>query len=374
MNKILPLLYLLIHAYAAPAQTSDRPEKNIDSLIQHAIAIFMKDTSRVGVSAGVYHNGKTFTYSAGAIERGKQRKPASNTIYEIGSITKTLTGTLLAQAVADKKLKIDDDIRKYLEGSYPNLSYNGEPIKLFQLINHTSGLPFLLPDKKDLFQHPPDSIPYLITTIQSHYSKKQFFKDLHTVKLDTLPGVKFGYSNAGAQLLGYILENVYGMSYESLIKKYITIPEKMPDTKLAYSEKEKSKFAKGYNGKGRLMPYNPVMIGAAGAINSTIPDMLNYIKFHLNESNPAIRLSHAPTFGDINSFAIGLNWQMNKTSTGHRRIWQSGGSFGFASYCVLYPELNTGIVLLSNESDQTAQNALAEAANRIFEGITKDKQ
>lgn len=355
------------------ATTNNRLKESMDTLVQNSLEVFMNDTSRVGVSVGVFYNGRTYSYNYGSTEKGKNIKPTNNTVYEIGSITKTFTGILLAQAVADKKVKIDDDIRKYLEGNYPNLSYNGQPIKLFQLISHTSGLPFLLPDRKDLFEHSQDSIQSFITTIQSHYTKEEFLEDLHAVKLDTLPGVRFSYSNAGAQLLSFILEKVYGMSYENLVKKYISIPEKMPNTKLTYSKSEMAKFAKGYNEKGMLMPYNSVMIVAAGKINSTVPDMLKYIKFHLNESNPVIKLSHATTFGDINSFAIGLNWQMNKTANGYRRIWQSGGSFGFASYCVVYPKLNIGIVLLSNEADRTAQSGLEEAAKRIFEGIIKAK-
>jgi CubicO group peptidase (beta-lactamase class C family) len=347
--------------------------ESMEMLVKRAIEVFMHDTSRIGVSVGVYNNGKTFTYNTGTIQKGKIIKPTNSTIYEIGSITKTFTGVLLAQAVVDKKVNMNDDIREYLQGNYPNLSYNGQPIKLFHLINHTSGLPFLLPDRKDIFQHSQDSISYFVTKIQSQYTPAKFLNDLHDVKLDTIPGTKFSYSNAGAQLLSFILERVYGASYENLVKKYITIPEKMPLTKLSYTKTETSKFAKGYNGKGMLMPYNPWMIGAAGKINSTVPDMLNYIKFHLNEKNPVIKLSHAPTFGDINYFAIGLNWQMNKTSDGHRRIWQSGGSFGFASYCVVYPELNIGIILLSNEADQTAQSGLQEAARKIFEGIVSDK-
>jgi len=380
MKKRIFVLFYLLLTFCGWTQTSktiltdNRIKGSINKVVQNSIKAFMNDTSRVGVSVGVYYNGKIFTYNYGSTEKEKSIKPSKNTIYEIGSITKTFTGTLLAQAVADKKMKLDDDIRKFLDSNYPNLAYNGHPIKLFQLINHTSGLPFLLPDRKDIFQHSQDSISYFVTAIQSHYTKEQFLKDLYDVKLDTLPGVKFSYSNAGAQLLSFILEKVYRMSYENLIKRYITIPEKMPNTKLNYSKNEMEKFAKGYNGKGILMPYNPSMIGAAGKINSTVPDMLHYIKFHLNESNPVIKLSHATTFGDINSFAIGLNWQMNKTSDGYRRIWQSGGSFGFASYCVVYPELNIGIVLLSNEADQTAQGGLEAAAKKIFEGIIKGKQ
>lgn len=379
MKQATFIFFYLILTFSATAQTlritptNNRLKESIDTLVENSATVFMNDTSRVGVSVGVYLNGKRYNYNYGSAKKGKKIKPTNNTIYEIGSITKTFTGILLAQAVIDKKVKIDDDIRKYLAGNYSNLSYNGQPIKLFQLINHTSGIPFLLPDRKDIFQHSPDSISYFVTAIQSHYTKEKFLKDLHEVKLDTLPGVRFSYSNAGAQLLSFILEKVYGMSYENLVKRYITIPNKMPDTKLTYSKNAMTKFAKGYNGKGMLMPYNPAMIGAAGKINSTVPDMLNYIKFHLDESNPVIKLSHAATFGDINSFAIGLNWQMNKTNDGYRRIWQSGGSFGFASYCVVYPELNIGIVLLSNEADRTAQSGLEEAAKIIFEGIINGK-
>ena len=370
MKRITLFLLALANVYSGVSQVIESQLKStIDSVVRKAANSFMKDTSRVGVSIGVFKDKKAFVYNFGYTEKNKIHDPTNNTIYEIGSITKTFTGILLAQAVVDKKVNIDDDIRKYLNGSYPNLEYNGHPIKLYELINHTSGLPFLLPDRPDIFQHSQDSIYYFVTEIQSHYTKEKFLKDLHFVKLDTLPGIKFSYSNAGAQLLSFILENIYKESYESLIRKYITIPNDMPNTKLSYSETESDNFAKGYSGKGLLMPYNPAMIGAAGKINSTIPDMLNYIKFNLRENNPVIKLSHTTTFGNIDNFAIGLNWQMNKTPEGHRRIWQSGGSFGFSSYCVIYPELNIGIVLLSNEADRTAQGGLEEAANNIFEAI-----
>jgi CubicO group peptidase (beta-lactamase class C family) len=90
-------------------------------------------------------------------------------------------------------------------------------------------------------------------------------------------------------------------------------------------------------------------------LHSSVSDMLKYIKFHPSESNEVIKLSHQTTWGDISKYASGLNWQMNKTSAGHRRIWQSGGSFGFSSYCVVFPELSMGIVLLSNEADGNTQ-------------------
>ncbi|HEY5371822.1 MAG TPA: serine hydrolase domain-containing protein [Hanamia sp.] len=352
--------------------TDNRMRTGIDTIVQNAVIAFINDTSRVGLSVGVYKDGKIYTYNYGSLEKGKQKLPSNKSIYEIGSITKTFTGTLLAQAVLDKKVKIDDDIRKYIDGSYPNLEYQGQPIRLFHLINHMSGLPFFLPNKPEIFQNANyDSLPFTICHIQKQYSRLNFFEDLHKVKLDTVPGFNFHYSNAGAQLLGYILERLYKMPYDKLLEKYISAPLSMKSTSPFYSKNELGNLAKGYNNKGNIMPYNPIQLEAAGGIYSTVADMLKYVRFHLNENNKIVALSHKITWGNIKDFGIGLNWQEKKVSDGNRKIWQSGGTFGFSSYCVIYPELNTGIVILTNEADQTAQGGLEEAANKIFESINK---
>ena len=99
--------------------------------------------------------------------------------------------------------------------------------------------------------------------------------------------------------------------------------------------------------------------------------MLKYIKFHLDETNEIIAISHKPRWGNINDYATGLNWQEKLTPDGLKRIWQSGGTFGFSSYCALYPQLNFGIIILTNESDPNTQGELEEAAKVIFEAIKK---
>jgi serine-type D-Ala-D-Ala carboxypeptidase/endopeptidase len=113
------------------------------------------------------------------------------------------------------------------------------------------------------------------------------------------------------------------------------------------------------------MPYNPQILDAAGGIFSTTSDMLKYLKFHLNENNEVAALSHKVTMGEINNHAIGLNWQEQITSKKQKKIWQSGGTFGFSSYCVIYPEIKVGIVLLANESDPRAQGGLEGIAEEI---------
>jgi CubicO group peptidase (beta-lactamase class C family) len=77
------------------------------------------------------------------------------------------------------------------------------------------------------------------------------------------------------------------------------------------------------------------------------------------------------TTGKINDYAVGLNWQMKLNPQKKKMIWQSGGTFGFSSYCVAYPELNIALVLLTNESDRTAQGELEEIADKVYLKIAK---
>ena len=355
-------------------QTDNKQTENLDRIVHNSVNKFLSDSSRVGLSIGVYINGMEFFYNYGSIEKDKKILPTSGTIFEIGSISKTFTGTLLAQAVNDKKVKLDDDVRLYLDAKYPNLEYNGQPIKLFHLVSHISGLPPFLPDNPKLFDNPNfDILPFTITNIQKNYSKATFFEDLHKVKLDTIPGYNFHYSNSGAQLLKFILEKVYNKPFDKLLKDFITKPLKMSRTNSLYSKNNLKRLAKGYNGNGKLMPYNPQILDAAGGIFSTTSDMLQYLKFHLDEKNGIVALSHKVTTGDINEYAIGLNWQVQIVSKKYKKIWQSGGTFGFGSYCVVYPDQNIALVLLSNESDQTTQSGLEETADKIFEKLDLKK-
>jgi len=104
----------------------------------------------------------------------------------------------------------------------------------------------------------------------------------------------------------------------------------------------------------------------AASIASSTSDMLKYMAFQLNEKDPVVALSHQPTFGKIEDGAVALNWKVKITEDGRRSISHTGGSLGFSSYMVFYPDLNSGIVLLSNEADQGTQNELINLADKIM--------
>lgn len=376
MIKYCQLLLLIIGPFMGYAQnsipTDNVLETGLDTFVHQSVLPFISKASKVGISIGIYHHEKTYEYNYGSTQKDKQVLPTSKTIFEIGSISKTFTGTLLAQAVKDQKVKMNDDIRLYLDGSYPNLEYQGNPIRLFHLVSHISGLPFFMPDLPNLFKNANyDSLPFVITRIQQDYTREKFLADLHQVKLDTVPGYNFHYSNAGAQLLKFILEKVYNKSFDKILETYISRPLLMFNTNALFSKNNAKLLAKGYSEKGNLMPYNPQILDAAGGIFSTVTDMLSYLKFHLDENNEVVAMSHRVTTGNLKDHAIGLNWQEQMTTRKQKKIWQSGGTFGFSSYCVIYPDLKIAIVILTNESDQHAQAQIEEMAGKIFEKINR---
>ncbi|WP_020594707.1 serine hydrolase domain-containing protein [Spirosoma panaciterrae] len=380
MNVWLTSVFLLVTLVAEPvhpkrlpivvrlpekASTDNPLATSVDSLVEQAAQQFMRMPQAVGLSIGIVKDGQTFVYNYGTTERGRHQLPTSQTIYPIASITKTFTGSLLAQAVVEGKVKLDDDVRTYLTGNYPNLAYQGHPIRLVHLINHRSGLPFLLPNKPEAFTNTNTPASAVAMELMRPYSRADFYADLHQIKLDTVPGVAFKYSNTGAQLLGYILERVYGQSFEQLVQEKLAQPLSMTDTKITLTTSAQTRMAKGYDCEGILMPDSPDELQAAGALKSTVADMLKYIQWHMAEQSLTTKLTHQPTWSNGRQYASGLNWQMLKSAE-NRVIWQDGNIPGFSSLCASYPEQHMGIVVFANECDRTTASRIKALTNQII--------
>ncbi len=362
MRRALPVVGMfmmnLVWAADAPA--------NVDAVVAKAAKAYMAVPQAVGLSIGVVHAGKAHRYHFGSVSKERVQAPNDQTIYPIASITKTFTGTLLAQAELDKKLRADDDVARHLGAGYANLAFDKQPVRLFHLLNHRSGLPFILPDRPEAapgFENDAVPFPHRIDAIMAASSRAEFYADLQRVKLTTAPGTRFDYSNAAAQLAGYILEGVYASNFETLVKQRIAAPLGMRDTFITPTKQQQTRMVFGYDENGVRQSYSSDKFQAAGALKSTLPDMVNYAKWHLAESNPAVRLSHQPTHTRDN-YSVGLNWQMLKGGT-RRVIWQDGADPGFGSLLVLHPESGTAIMLMVNQLDGDTLGRLRTLANGI---------
>ncbi|MGZ4037593.1 MAG: serine hydrolase, partial [Bacteroidia bacterium] len=223
---------------------SDNPKKTWwDLKVDSIVANFMLNADNCGLSIAVLNNNEASYYNYGVTKRGTSQVPSKSTIYEIGSVSKTFTGILLAKAVSDKKVNLTDDIRKYLPGEFSNLRYKDHYIQLQHLANHTSRIPRVPLDIEQQPSYDPSN-PY------KNYNKDMVYAYLRRISIDTIPGTKSEYSNLGMALLGIILENVYNKSYETLVKEFVTQPLKMEHTGIKLSDEELKQFATGYDANG----------------------------------------------------------------------------------------------------------------------------
>jgi len=351
--------------FQAQAPHSTQPSDEVAAIIFRSAEGFFKSAPKAaGVSIGVLKDGETYTYNYGTIEKGRKSLPSADTLYPIASITKTFTGTILAQAVIEKRVKLDDDVRKYLDGDYPNLEFQGHCIQLGYLVNHNSGLPFNLPDLPE--NRPPftPSASSATRTMLNNYTRKDFLADLHKVEIKTVPGEKFSYSNAAAVLLSIVLERVYAIPYEGIVKQKIASPLGMQDTTISLSDSQRKRLAKGYDENGAVVPGPADNLLGAGALKSTVADFLKYARWELAEDNPAVKLSHVPRFILTDNYSLGLNWQILRSGV-DRRIWQEGNLPGFVSICMTFPELHMAVIVLANEDDDVSSHALTLMANEI---------
>jgi D-alanyl-D-alanine-carboxypeptidase/D-alanyl-D-alanine-endopeptidase len=314
---------------------------------------FVREGATRALSLGVIKDGVTYTFNYGEYDRARHLRPGAGTLYAIGSLTKTFAATLLAQAVVEGRVKLDDDIRRHLDGPYPNLEFNGEPIQLVHLLNHNSGLPRMFPQSAAGNPSPDPKVEReriaAERAVLQRYSDEDFLSELRTVQLEAAPGTRFQYSNTGAELLRRILERLYGKSFDALVREQITGPLGMRNTSVSLRAEDAKRLV-GYDAEGVAVSSNADFMPAAGGLKSTVRDMMSYTRWHLAERAAAVRLTHQPQWRIDGNYSLGLNWQI-LTLPNYRVIWQEGGVPGFASYCVLYPELDLGIVAFTNALD-----------------------
>ncbi|HJR73499.1 MAG TPA: serine hydrolase [Luteimonas sp.] len=347
-------------------KVGDSRQTAMDRTFERLGAEFIKNGRTDGMSIAVVKDGKAHFYNFGSVTREATQAPTERSIYEIGSISKVFTSLLLAHAVSEGKIGLQDDIRRYLPGDYPNLAYEGTPVRIVDLANTTSALPDNLPNPFPQGKFDPDKAPFAALEAMKGFRPDQVYEELKTAKLSAKPGTTPAHSNLAADLLGRILEKVYGEPYEALIARYIEKPFGMAS---GTGRSRAGNEVHGYNKRQVAMPrlYDRSFL-AAGGLRYSTADMAKFMAAELAAADPAIRLSQQPAWGDVDEVASGLNWTLNKTVDGKLRLRMSGSTFGCSSYIELYPDLNYAIVLLANRPGET-QNEMQELATRAMEEI-----
>lgn len=357
------LVFIFALAFVKSAAQS---EKKVYSIIDAAAQKVATESKAYSVSVGVIKDGKVYTKHYGEIDKGKGNKADNNTYFAIASITKLFTGQLLAQAVLEGKVNLDDDVRKYLKEPYPNLEYNGIPIKIRDLISYETALPRNLPIDDELRKNMNDETAFLYEKLGEGYTKENFKKDLATVQLDAQPGTQYKYSNTSLELTGLMLENIYGKSYETLLKENIFSKNGMNHTKLELGKNEAE--ANGYYKNGRLMPVSKSLLWGAGGskIQSTLGDMMEFLKQELDPKNKIVQESQRNVKNSKEAWT-GYFWDRYLITQHGKRGFKHGGSYGINSLFTIFPELNLGVCIIVNITGDDTFGTLYNGTTSLVE-------
>lgn len=263
--------------------------------------------------------------------------------FEIGSINKTFTGTLLADMVARGEVAFDDPVAKYLPKEVTVPSWEGREITLLDLATHHSGLPRLAGNHM-----PADmSNPYADYTVETLYE----FLSSHELRRE--PGTEFEYSNLGMGLLGHALARAAGTTYRDLLRARILEPLGMQMTGYALEGELGEWMTVGHDEEGQPVSFwtGTEAIDGAGGLRSNVHDMLTYVEANIGPADTdlerAMRDAQRVRERVDEDRGIGLGW-MVRDYEGRKLVVHGGGTGGFSTMIGFDPEKGVGFVRLAN--------------------------
>lgn len=339
-------------AVTAPAEIdagardpNPRDTRELDAIVarvQKAVAPQIGGGKSVGAIVGISFQGERRVLAFGETRKGNRTPPDARTMFEIGSVTKTFTGLLLADQIERGQVKETDRIDAFRP------EWKGQQtsdIRLIDLVTHRSGLPRL-----PCNLHPSDpKRPY------ADYGEEDLVRGLTDRELGGRcavgphPSEHSAYSNWGFGLLGYVLASSSKASYPALVRARIVEPLGLGDTTYDLSEDQRRRFGQGYTENGSESPlWDRKILFGNGALRSTVTDMLAYGEaWQAPEKHPALTAAFrraATTQHQSAKGRIAYAWQQTPTGS----LWHNGMTGGHSALVKVYKTRPIVVVVLSN--------------------------
>jgi D-alanyl-D-alanine carboxypeptidase len=310
-----------------------------------------------GIQTAIIRGGQiVLDQGYGVRDIGASKPVESNTLFEIGSITKSFTSAAILQLKERGKLKLNDRLGQYVP-EYPR----GKDITIKQLLQMTSGIP-------DHINDVPNSVKIISASLGNLDAALALIKNM---PLNFKPGTQSVYSNTNYLLLGTVVARVSRMPYDEYISKNIFTPAQMTHSAFLKDEPTLPNMAVGYAAvtATKLKAAGHIgygWSGGAGSIVSTAGDLARWdIAFFSGRiiSAADVKLATTPLFINGKSTTYGLGWSIDQIE-GIPVISHDGGMLGFTSINDVFPTMGLSIIVLTNNGDappdNVAKNILAK--------------
>ena len=378
------LFYLALFSLSASCVAADLSSQQVTSLVKAAIEPLMEQQEIPGMSVAVLYKGRAQFVNFGVADLESRRRVTENTLFELGSVSKTFTGTLAGVMIRNGEIRLNDPVQKY----WPQLT--GEqwrPVRMLHLATYTAGgLPLQLPDD-----------------VTDQASLLRFYQEWQP---EAAPGTLRQYSNASIGLFGSLM--VKG-GYEQAMQRNVFQPLRLTRTYITVPPSMMLNYAWGYK-NGQPVRVSPGMLDAeAYGVKSTARDMLTFMQANVDPNRlssgnavlrNAIRTAQARYF-KVGTLFQGLGWeiydwpvtadtlmgdsdngvalqprpatQLNPVGPSQSASWvhKTGATNGFGAYIAFIPERNSGIVILANKNYPNPLRI--KAAWQILQALHQDR-
>ena len=327
-----------------------------------------------GVAVGVWADGREIYACHGVTSVDNPLPVDRDTLYVLGSVTKTYTATALMRLVAEGRVELDAPVRRYV----PELRLADEAaaaeVTVLNLLNHTAGL----------------GLDLIVDTGEGDDALAGYVAKLAELERIAPPGARASYSQAAYSLAGRVIEKVVGMPYERAIASLAFDPVGLSHSFFAPGDVMTRRFAVGHNlgGDGTLsiarLWKGPRGRNPGAGIVSSVADQLRWARFHLGDGLaesgirvlpaevlhrmkvPTVTL-RASTLGD----ALGISWFLRDVD-GVRTVGHGGSANGQFAELLTVPERDFAVVALSNAGPDGIpfNQAVVRWALQTYVGVT----
>ena len=341
-------------AQPSPASTGSATPRAFpaDSAVLSIIKQRVDEKRSAGIVVGLLDpDGRTHIVAYG--DPGPGQPPLDgNSVFEIGSISKVFTSTVLAELVQEGKVSLDDPVQKYLPATVHMPTRSGKAVTLGTLSEQNSGLPRMPTN----FRPRDASNPY------ADYSVQQMYDFLSGYQLPRDPGAQFEYSNLGVGLLGHALSLATNSSYEDLERERVWKPLGMSHTAITFTPWMKEHLALGHDEQGKVVAnWDLPTLAGAGAIRSTTIDMLKFLDANLHPERGSVEramaFAHEERAPAGPNAGIGLNWiSAHVNGGGDTIVWHNGGTGGYRTFIGFISSRKMGVVVMTNSGGAGADD------------------
>ncbi len=354
LRPLALLLTALVLAYAPLAQ--DLPSQ-IDVYLAAA-----HDAGRFDGSALVSEGGEViYERGFGQADRSWGIPNAPDTRFRIASLTKQFTAALVLQLVEAGEIDLETVVTTYLP-DYP--AAQGDRVTVHQLLSHTSGIPEHL------------GLPGFDAIKRTPYEPDAFLEVFSGLPLDFEPGTQHSYSNSNYYLLGVIIEHVTGQSYADALRDRLLAPLGLEDTGYDDGIEVIDRMASGYTRAGdsyeHATYFDPSVPYAAGMMYSTAQDLFKWTQALAQAApfqNPeTLTLMMTPVLEDY-AYGIGVT-MLPVGPTPVRAFGHSGGTHGFSTFMLHFPDQDRTVVVLAN-TEGSVQPIALNLARLLYGGTVE---